>query len=100
MSSTHHSFDIPVALVGGFLASFLTFAVTAYNQTGQSFLGQLLAGDPVSNQEFPTTLGTMQASIGGDPLISSMSSFGWWVAVMVGGLIAATVILKMMRRYV
>lgn len=101
MSFHHSKLDIPIALVGGFFASFLTLAFSVYQQSSTTFLGQLLAGDPVDNQQFPTTLGSMQAAIGGDdPLLNAMGSYGWWVAVMIGGLIAAAVLLKLMRRYV
>lgn len=101
MFSTHSKLDVPIAIVGGFFASFLTFMVAAYQTTNSTFLSQLLAGDPVANREFPTTLNTLQAAVNGeDPLLTSMSSYGWWIAVMIGGLIAAAVILKLMRRYV
>lgn len=103
MSLHHSKLDLPIAMVSGFFASFLTFAVSTYQQAGigVSQLGQLLAGDPVANRAEPTTLNTLQAAMHGeDPLIASMSSFGWWIAVMIGGLIAAALILKMMRRYV
>ena len=103
MSITHSKLDLPIAIVGGFLASFLTFVVSTYQQAGMGVfqLGQLLAGDPVANRAEPTTLNTLQAAMHGeDPLLTSMSSYEWWVAVMIGGLIAAALILKLMRRYV
>jgi len=101
MHLEHSPADLAIALVGGFFASFLTFTVTAYERAGVSLLGQLIAGDPQANREFPTTLNTLQAAVGGeDPLVQAMSSYGWWIAVLIGGLIAAAIILKLMRRYV
>lgn len=99
--SHHTKIDIAVSLVGGFAASFLTFAITAATQYNQAMRGQLLAGDPVANKEFPTTLNAFQSGIDGtNPILQSMSSFGWWTAVTIGGLVAAYIIFKFTRRYV
>jgi hypothetical protein len=63
--------------------------------------GQLLAGDPSLNREFPTTLNTMHGAMDGqNPILESMGSYGFWVVVVIGGLIAAFIILKLMRRFV
>jgi hypothetical protein len=99
MHSPHPKLDIVISLVGGFLASFLAFAATTMQRTDY-LQGQLLAGDPALNRELPTTLNVMQAAMtGNDPLVSAMGSYLWWILVMIGGLIAAFIILKMMRRY-
>lgn len=102
MGRSHTAGEIVTALVGGFAASFLTFVVTTYTQYyGHNMQGQLLAGDPTMNREFPTTLNTMHAAMDGqNPVLESMSSYGWWTLVIIGGLIAAFIILKLMRRYV
>lgn len=99
MHSPHPKLDIAIALVGGFLSSFLAFAATTVQRTNY-LEGQLIAGDPALNKNLPTTLNTMQAAIdGNDPLLIAMGSYVWWIMVLVGGLIAAFFILKMMRRY-
>ena len=99
MHSPHPKLDIAIALVGGLLSSFLAFAATTVQRTNY-LEGQLIAGDPALNKNLPTTLNTMQAAMdGNDPLLIAMGSYVWWIMVMVGGLIAAFFILKMMRRY-
>lgn len=98
--SHHLGIQIAVSAIGGFAASFLAFAVTTYTR-GQSLQGQLLAGDPAKNREFPTTLNTMHAAMDGqNSLLSAMGSYGFWIAVMIGAVIAALVIFRLARRYV
>lgn len=37
---------------------------------------------------------------GENPMVNALSSYGWWSIVFVGGIVAALIIFKMMRRYV
>lgn len=101
LGRSHHSAaQIAVSLCGGFAASFLTFAVTTFTQN-YDLKGQLMAGDPSVNRQLPTTLNAMQGAMdGSSPMIQAMTTYGWWVMVIIGGFIAAFIILKMMRRFV
>lgn len=98
--SHHPATQVAVSVIGGFAASFLTFAVTTTQKFG-AMQGQLLAGDPELNKEFPTTLNTMHAAMDGqNSLLNSMSSSAFWLLVIIGGVIASFIIFKLMRRYV
>ncbi len=101
LGRSHHTIgQMVVSLCGGLAASFLTFTVTTFTQN-YSMKGQLLAGDPSVNRQMPTTLNAMQGAMdGSSPMIHAMTSYGWWVMVIIGGFIAAFIILKMMRRFV
>ena len=100
MTSAHSRLDLPIAVVGGFFASFLA-VVLSIIESSSDLRGQLLAGDPAANRAFPTTLNSMQAAIdGNDPILSAMGSYGFWTLVVIGGFFATFVILKLMRRYV
>jgi len=95
---SHH---IITSILGGFAASFLTFTVTTYTRVSRGLGGQLLAGDPAANRELPTTLNMMKdAADGTDPTIQAMSSYGFWIAVTIGTLIAAPIVYRLMRRFV
>ena len=92
---------IALSAVGGFAASFTAFVVTTYMQHSRALQGQLLAGDPTQNRQFPTTLNTMHAAMDGqNSILGSMGTYGFWVAVTIGAVIAGLIIFKMMRRYV
>lgn len=91
--------EVLIALIGGFFASFLAFATLTVQNTDY-FQAQLMAGDPAANRTLPTTLHTLQGAMDGtDPLIAAMGSYAWWILVMIGALVAAFIILKLMRRY-
>jgi len=63
--------------------------------------GQLLAGDPTANREFPTTLNTMHAAMDGQSsVLNAMGSYGFWIAVTIGGVVASFIIFRLARRYV
>ena len=63
--------------------------------------GQLVAGDPTVNREFPTTLNTMHAAMDGqDSVIGALGSYGFWVAVVIGGILASFALFKLVRNYV
>lgn len=97
----NHHLDIITSVLGGFVASFLTFTVTTYTRVSGGLGGQLLAGDPAANREMPTTLNMMKnAADGSDPVLQSMTSYGFWIAVMIGTLIAAPILYRLMRRFV
>ncbi len=99
----NHRMALRIALsaIGGFATSFTAFVVTTYMQHSTSLQGQLLAGDPTQNKEFPTTLNTMHAVMDGqNSILGSMGTYGFWVAVTMGAVIAGFIIFKMMRRYV
>ncbi|MEQ1849931.1 MAG: hypothetical protein ABL890_05085 [Candidatus Peribacteraceae bacterium] len=99
MPSPHPKLDVMVAVVGGFIASFLAFAATTVQRTDY-LQGQLLAGDPELNKDLPTTLNTIHAAMdGNDPLLQAMGSYAWWIMVLIGAAIAAVIILKLMRQY-
>lgn len=99
--SHHLGIEIAVSVIGGFAASFLTFVVTTYTRGGPGLQGQLLAGDPTANREFPTTLNTMHAAMDGQSsVLSAMGSYGFWIMVTIGAVIAAMIIFRLARRYV
>ncbi len=99
--SHHKAIEVIVAVVGGFSASFLTFVITTYTQYHRSLSGQLVAGDTTVHRELPTTLNMMHAAMDGrDPIASAMTNYGWWIAVLIGGVIASLIIFKLARRYV
>ncbi len=96
-----HHLDVIVSIVGGFAASFLSFFVTTYTGGSHSLGGQLLAGDPTINRQFPSTLNTMHAALdGSDPIANALTSYTWWTAVVIGGIVASFVVFKLIRRYV
>ncbi|OGJ66776.1 hypothetical protein A3A67_03940 [Candidatus Peribacteria bacterium RIFCSPLOWO2_01_FULL_51_18] len=97
--SHHAGLEITLSALGGFAASFLIFLVAA--RQSNTFRGQLIAGDPAVNRQFPSTLNTMQTALsGGNPIASSMTSYGFWVAVIIFGSALSFLILKLLRRYV
>ncbi len=101
-AAPRHRHDLGLSLIGGFAASFLAFSFSTYTQHfGVIQKGQLVAGDVVANRELPTTLNAFRsAADGSNPLIASLTSTSWWVAVMMGGFVAAFILFKWMRRYV
>lgn len=100
--SHHLGREIAVSVVGGFAASFMAFVVSTSTQNyGKNMQGQLLAGDPAANREFPTTLNTMYSAMNGQSsVLNAMGSYGFWIAVVIGGIIASFIIFKLARRYV
>jgi|GEM_PF-1449050 len=99
--SHHRGIEIALATLGGFAASFLALAFTVTSRSFRSLSGQLLAGNPEANREFPTTLNTMQSAIeGGNPILRSMTSYGWWVAIIILGVLCSLILLKLVRKYV
>ena len=89
-----------VSVTGGFTASFLTFAVSTYVQVG-GMRGQLVAGDPNLNRQYPSTLNAFQGAVdGSNSMMASMSSYGWWLMVFLGGIVASFIAFKFVRRYV
>lgn len=99
--SHHLSTEIIVSAIGGFAASFLTFTVMTVTQHQGSIRGQLVPGDQAVNREFPTTLNMMHAALdGSNPMANAMTSYAWWVTVVMGGIAASFLIFKLARRYV
>jgi hypothetical protein len=97
--SHHTALEVTLSLLGGFVASFTAFTINTYHNA--SLQGQLLAGDPTLNRQMPTTLNAMKGiGDGSDPMISALTSFGWWTAVLIGGVFASFIVFKLMRRYV
>lgn len=88
--------------MGGFTASLLAFVTVTYTQSYNAMIkSQLLAGDPATNREFPTTLNTMHSAMDGqNTMLQAMGSYGFWVLVFFGGIIASFIIFRLMRRYV
>ncbi len=92
-------FEIVIAIMGGFSSSFIALVMVMYTRA-DSITGQLLAGDPSANKEYPTTLNTMQGAMdGSDAIMNAMGSFTWWTMVMIGAVAASFIILKLMRKY-
>jgi hypothetical protein len=100
-SQHHRTLEMAISMVGGFAASFLTFLFASTTRLGGPIGGQLVAGDPAINAQFPTTLHTIQNTVGGNSsIMSAMTSYGWWVGVVICGFIGTIIIFKLMRRYV
>lgn len=88
----------PLALAGGFLLSFGTMLVLPLLRSN-SLTGQLLAGDPTVNRQYPTTLNMVHASISGQStMLHNLGSMGWWMMVMVGTIVGAFFFLALLRR--
>ncbi len=86
-----------MASAGGMATSFAAFLTFTVMQSG-SMRGQLVAGDPSVNRQFPSTLNSLQASLTGDnPIAGAMSSYVWWTGVIVGGVVLSWVFLRMLR---
>lgn len=97
LGRNHH---IALSVLMGFTASFLLFTMSVYSSAG-GMRGQLMAGDPTANRQFPTTLNAMKGAIdGSDPMISAMSSYGFWYTVILGGIVVSYIIFKVARRYI
>ncbi len=97
--SHHRGIEICCSAAGGFLASFLVFLVAATQS--RVFQGQLIAGDPNVNKQYPTTLNTMQSALsGGNPIASAMTSYTWWICVVIGGIFFSFIVFKLVRRYI
>lgn len=98
---SHHTIiEIIVSIISGFAASFLTFVVTAYHQSGRSLGGQLVSGDPRDSAQFPSTYNMLKGAVdGSNPLASAMANDLWWMMVVIGGIVAAFIIFKVRQRY-
>lgn len=98
--SHHTGLQVLLAGLGGFVGSFLFFvAATSMQLSGMK--GQLVAGDPTANRQLPTTLNAFQGAMNGsDSIMSSMSSYGWWFMVSIGGIFLSFALFKVVRRYV
>lgn len=97
---SHHIALTIGSVIGGFAVSFLTFTTSQFIQLG-GMKGQLVAGDPNINKELPTMHNAFQGVIdGSNPITSSLSSYGFWVMVSIGGIISAIIIFKILRRFV
>ena len=98
--SQHTALHVIGSIVGGFLLSFGFFAGSTYVQLS-GMQGQLVAGDPNLNRQLPTTLNAFQGAINGsNPMMSALTSYGWWMTVLLGTIVAAFAIFKVARRYV
>ena len=102
MGRSHHSIaEIIGSAIGGFALSFLVLTSQVILQSSKNFQGQLLAGDPTANRNFPTTLNAMRSVSDGDnQIMQAMTSYAWWIVVIFGGIIASFALLKIMRKYV
>ena len=99
--SHHRSAEIILTIAGGFISSFLAFVFATYSTASRSLSGQLVAGDPAINREFPTTLNAIRATVDGTGSLSTaMSSFAWWNAVIIGGIVCSFILFRLIRRYV
>ena len=95
---SHH---LLISVISGFTASFVTFTVAQYVNISGGLRGQLMAGDPTANRQFPSTLNSMKGAMDGtDSMVSSLTSYGFWMTVILGGIVASMVAFKMLRRYV
>ncbi len=92
--------DLLISIVGGFLSSLSTLLLIPYLRPGQ-FTGQIVAGNQAANRELPTTLNMMHAAMDGTNTIASdITSYGMWVAVLIGTMIGSVVIFRILRQYV
>lgn len=91
---------LTTSLLGGFLSGFITTVFVQLN-TSHIYLGQLLAGNQAVNRTMPTTLNALKTVTDGtDPMITGLTSMGFWVTFAVLSVIASGVLFKWMRRYV
>lgn len=99
--SHHRGLAITISVIGGFLASFTTFAITVSTKHFGSMRGQLIAGESAGSRELPTTLNMMNAALDGqNPMLTAMSGYGFWVLVMIGTVVASAIIFQQARKYV
>lgn len=84
------------AILLGFAAAFILITIGKYTPLNL-FRSQLIAGDPVTNGEFPTTIGTFQE---GMAIANDNSAMLYWISVAVLGTIFSIVAFKLLRRYV
>lgn len=97
--SRNRGSEIVLSGIGGFLGSFMIFILGAYQS--RVYQGQLLAGDPNLNRQYPTTLNAMKSTLAGEnPIASALTSYAWWTCVVVGGIVLSFVVFKLVRRYV
>jgi hypothetical protein len=95
------NYHLLVSVVSGFTASFVTFTVAKYAEVSTGLRGQLMAGDPTTNKQLPSTLNAMKGAMeGSDSIMNSFASYGFWMTVSLGGIVASLVAFKMFRRYV
>lgn len=98
--SHHTAVQAVISVIGGFAASFFVFAASTYVQLG-GMRGQLVAGNQNVNRQYPSTLNAFQGAIDGtNPMMQSFTSYGFWLMVILGGIVASFILFKMARRYV
>lgn len=91
---------LTLSALGGIVAGFTTTIFIQFN-TSHIYLGQLLAGNQTVNRTMPTTLNALKTVTDGtDPMITGLTSMGFWVTFIVLSIIASGVLFKWMRRYV
>ena len=100
MHSCSRGAQLAISIIGGFVASLLAITFAQFHSSS-AWKGQLLAGDPTLNRDMPTTLNAFKnAADGTQTLMQNLSSPLWWAFVIGGGIIAAFIIFKILRKYV
>ncbi len=82
--------SMAVAFVFGFIFSFGIFAcmtVVSGIATSPTLRGQLVAGGPNIYSSYSTTAGIV-ANADQNPVVIALSSYVWWLGVVVGAIIA------------
>jgi hypothetical protein len=93
-------FHLTLSALGGIVAGFITTVFVNQSQS-QIYLGQLLAGNQTVNRTMPTTLNALKTVTDGtDPMITGLTSMGFWVTFAVLSVIASGVLFRWMRRFV
>jgi hypothetical protein len=94
-------FHVALSLFLGFCASFLLLAGSLVLQKFSNLQGQLVAGDTEQNRALPTTLNMLRgAADGTDPIMQPLMSFGFWIAVVLFGIVGTFMAFRLMRRFV
>lgn len=99
--SHHTATEIVGSAIGGFALSFLILSSQVILQSSKNFQAQLLAGDTTTHPDLPSAINAMRSvGQGTDPIMRAMTSYAWWIVVIVGAVIASFALLKIMRKYV
>lgn len=92
---------ITMASAGGMATSFAGFLAFTLMQTSTNMRGELIAGDPAVNSQYPSTYNALQASLtGGSSIANAMTSYMWWTGVIIGGGLLAWIFLRFLRQRV
>jgi hypothetical protein len=89
---------ITMASAGGMATSFAGFLAFTLMQSSTALRGELMAGDPAVNSQYPSTYNAFQASLTGEnPIMNAMTSYMWWTGVIIGGALLSWFFLGFLR---